>query len=136
MLLARLGGDRFNGYLDHPIPSDTDEDVRAVVNAYLNADSRGREAILECDVERRAGLIEIFAECLAVLAVRMQSVEPIRLALVAMGMAIPQEDFRHVLKGLAKLDYSAHYLARNWRLFTSRSHRFSPRRPSHSSNAS
>ena len=106
-LFARIGGDRFNSYLDHPIPSDTDEDVRAVVNAYVNADPRVRESMLEYVVERRAGLIEIFAERLAVLAVRTQSVEPVRLALVAIGMAIPQEDFRYVLKGLAKLDYSA-----------------------------
>ena len=106
-LLARLSGDRYDGYLDQPIPNGTDDDVRAVVEAYLEADPDTRTALLDHASEEAASILEIFAERQAVDAVRGASPEPIRLGLVALGLAIHGGDYRETLMGLAKLDHSA-----------------------------
>lgn len=75
-LVNRLTGDRYDGYLRQPIPSDTDEDVRAAVQAYIQGDLPARNALLELVSEESATVIEIFGEREAVVAVRTGSLEP------------------------------------------------------------
>lgn len=109
-LLSRLSGDRYNAYLDHPVPSDTDDDVDAVLDAYLQADSACRAEMLSHTAGEPCEVLEVFAQRQAVLAVRTRSLEPIRRGLLAEGLAFPHGDYRYVLMGLAKLDYSARLL--------------------------
>lgn len=107
VLVERLTGDRFNGYLRREIPSHTDDDVRAAVEAYIHGDPDGRTTLLDLISEEPASVIEIFGERQAVVAVRTGSLEPIRRGLVAVGIAFPQGDYRETLMGLSKLDHSA-----------------------------
>ncbi len=108
--MSQLSGDRYNGYVQQPIPSETDDDPHAVVAAYLNADPQGRAALVQQTSGEPWEVLEIFAQRQAVVAVRTRSLEPIRLGLVAVGMAIPHGDYRYVLNALSKLDYSARIL--------------------------
>jgi hypothetical protein len=109
-LVSRLSGDRYNGYVDQPIPSVIDEDAYSVVQAYLKADPQGRAALVQHTIGEPWEVLEIFAQRQAVVAVRTGSLEPIRLGLVAVGMAVPHGDYRYVLNALSKLDYSARLL--------------------------
>ena len=109
-LMERLRGERFDAYLDQDIPSDTDSDVEAVLDAYLQADQARRAELINEAAGEPWECLEIFAHPQAVQAVRVGSLEPIRRGLLAEGMAIPHGDYRYVLMGLAKLDPSARLL--------------------------
>jgi hypothetical protein len=65
--------DRYEAFLWRPIPDPLDDDVRAVVRAYLQADPNLREAILDHSIGEAADVLERFAERQAVEAVRTGS---------------------------------------------------------------
>ena len=108
-LVSRLGGPRYGGYLHQPIPTDADDDVRAVVDAY-RGDPGNRAALQEQLGGEAVDILESYAERQAVAAVRTESLEPIRLGLGALGMCYPLGDRTQALMVLAKLDYSARLL--------------------------
>lgn len=109
-LVQNLDLERLKRYLRQPIPNDTDESVRALVQAYVEAGPDLKAAILVRMVGRLPSVLGAFAERHAVAAVRAGSVDPIRLGLVAIGMALPREDFREAQLSLSKLDHSARLL--------------------------
>jgi hypothetical protein len=108
--LAPLRVDRYDGYLWQPIPSPLDDDSRAVVEAYLGGDASLRAAILEGMDGDSGSALRCFGEREAVEAVRVGSVDLIRLGLVAVALGTPGEDFREVQLSLSKLDHSARLL--------------------------
>lgn len=109
-LISRLGGPRFDGYLYRPIPSEADGDVRAVVDAYRAAERPDRAALAGRLSTEAVDILESYSERQAVAAVRIGSVEPISLGLVALGMCVPRGDRAQALMALAKLDHSARLL--------------------------
>ena len=109
-LTAPLTRDRYKGYLRQPIPNDRDDDVRRLVQTYLQADPGLRAAILEQMVGRLLSVLGAFAERQAVEAVRTGSVQPVKLGLAALGMALVRADTREAQLSLSKLDHSARLL--------------------------
>ena len=109
-VVPRLVGSGYRAYLYQPIPSPADNDVREAIEAYLAARRADRARIEEHIVGEPADVLETFAQRQAVVAVRMASVKPIRLGLVALGMAIPHGERTEVLMALSKLDHSAQVL--------------------------
>jgi hypothetical protein len=109
-LISRLGGDRYDAYIDQPIPSETDDDVRAVLDAYLTADPEGRAHLLEHLTLEPAEVVACFADRLAVAAVRTGSTTPLQMGLVCVGMVVGRVDYPDVHFAMSKLDHSAQLL--------------------------
>lgn len=109
-LISRVGGDRYWAYIDHPFPSDTDDDVQALLDAYLRADPEGRAYILEHLMLDPAESVACYADRLAVVAVRAGSTASLRLGLLAVGLAVGRVDYPDVHYGMSKLDHSARLL--------------------------
>jgi hypothetical protein len=106
---ASVFNDRsFNGYLRRRIPHAQDDVVREFVREYLSASQAGRQAMTSRMSQQAAGVLGSFGERMGVVAVRTRSVEPLRLGLVAMGLAEGREDDpRANLYGLAVVNHSA-----------------------------
>lgn len=109
-LLSGLSEARFQGYLFQPIPSDLDDEVRALVQAYQALDRDERSSLQALLIGEPVDILESFAERQAVFAVRSGSIEPVRLGLAALGMSFPRGDSAQALMALAKLDHSARLL--------------------------
>ena len=109
-LVSKLTGSRYGDYLYQPIPSDLDEDVLAVVEAYRAAPPGDQASARKEVTAESADALECFAERQAVVAVRTESLEPIRLGLVAVGMCFPRPDKREAFMALVKLDHSSRLL--------------------------
>lgn len=109
-LLSRLSGARYGDYLYQPIPSDLDDDVLALVGAYQAASPDDQASIRKEITGESADALECFAERQAVVAVRTESLEPIRLGLLAVGMCFPRPDKREAFMALVKLDHSSRLL--------------------------
>jgi|GEM_PF-6906668 len=86
-LLAQLDLPPGDGYYRARIPCADDEQLARVVRAFSEA-SPGRQAVFREAVDGvRAGLLLVFSERMAALAVRLESVEPIVQGLVAASLA-------------------------------------------------
>ena len=109
-LIENLRLDRLKRYLLQPIPTETDAAVRTLVQAYVRGEPSLREAIIDRMVGRLPSVLAAFAERQAVEAVREGSTDPLGLGLLAIGMALPRQDFREAQLSLSKLDHSARLL--------------------------
>jgi hypothetical protein len=86
-LLGMLDMPPGEGYYRSRIPCPDDETVARVVRAFSEA-SPGRQATLRAAIDgARGGLLLVFSERMAALAVRMESAEPIVQGLVAASLA-------------------------------------------------
>src|SRR3954462_10136502 len=86
-LLAQLDLPPGDHYYRARIPCREDEQVARVVRAFSEA-SPGRQAVFREAIDGiRAGLLLVFSERVAALAVRLQSAEPIVQGLVAASLA-------------------------------------------------
>ena len=110
---ADLSGPRFNGYLRRPIPDESDELVERVVQAYRQESPASRRERLSGLSRSEAEVLNVYAERMAVAAVRMRAIEPIRLGLIALGMA-GALDFRENLMVLSLLNHSAEMLGASY----------------------
>jgi hypothetical protein len=107
-IIARLDDKRFNGHRLHRIPHPLDDVVAGVVGAYRDGLPAERQAILAEMTAKPAAVLCASAERSAAIAVRTGSVEPLRQALVAVGMAIEAlDDVRDHLYPCAAIDHSA-----------------------------
>ena len=109
-LISRLSGDRYDGYPHQPIPSENDDDVRALLDAYVAADPDGRAYILEHMKGASAEVVECYSERLAVAAVRSESTAPLPVGLLCVGMTLGLVDTPDSNFGMSKLDHSARLL--------------------------
>jgi hypothetical protein len=107
-IVARLDDKQFNGYRLRRIPHPIGDVVAGVVGAYRDGSPAERQAILSEMTAKPAAVLCAAAERLAGTAVRTGSVDPLRQALVAVGMAIEAlDDDRDHLYPCAATDHSA-----------------------------
>jgi hypothetical protein len=107
-IVARLNDKQFNGQRLRRIPHPLDDVVAGVVDAYRDGSPAERQAILAEMTAKPAAVLCASAERFAAVAVRTSSVEPLRQALVAVGMAIEVlDDDRDQLYPCAAIDHSA-----------------------------
>jgi hypothetical protein len=86
-LLGQLDLPPGDGYYRARIPCPDDEQVARVVRAFSEA-SPGRQAVFREAIDGvRAGLLLVFSERVAALAVRLESVEPLVQGLIAASLA-------------------------------------------------
>src|SRR4051794_11851054 len=86
-LLGMLDVPPGESYYRSRIPSQEDERVARVVRAFSES-SPGRQAVFREAVDGvRAGLLLVFSERMAALAVRMESAQPVVQGLVAASLA-------------------------------------------------
>ena len=86
-LLAQLDLPPGDGYYRARIPCPDDEQVARVVRAFSEA-SPGRQAVFREAIDGvRAGLLLVFSERVAALAVRLESTEPLVQGLIAASLA-------------------------------------------------
>ena len=109
-LISDLSEARFQDYLYLPMPNDLDNEVLALVHAYEKLDRGERSTLQTLLVRESVDILESFAERQAVFAVRSGSTDPLRFALMALGMTFPRGDTAQVVMALAKLDHSARLL--------------------------
>src|SRR5918911_4809044 len=99
-LLAQLDLPPGDHYYRSRIPCPEDERVARVVRAFSES-SPGRQAVFREAIDGvRAGLLLVFSERMAALAVRMESGQPIVQGLVAASLA-QEGDPREALAGAA-----------------------------------
>ena len=90
--LAKLNDRNFNGHRVRPIPHPLDDVLSAAIAEYRRGDPRQRQAIRD-DLSRMA--IRALYQCperLAAVAVRTRSTEPLRQALIALGIVAARLD--------------------------------------------
>ena len=107
-IVPRLNDKQFNGHRLRRIPHPLDDLVSGVVGAYRDGSPSDRQAMLSEVTAKPAAVLCASAERFAAMAVRTGSVEPLRQALVAVGMAIEAlDDVRDHLYSCAAVDHSA-----------------------------
>src|SRR5262245_36674554 len=107
-----LSDNQFDGHRLRRIPHPFDDVVAGVVGAYRVGSSAERQSILSEMTAKPAAVLCAYAERLAAIAVRTGSVEPLRQAVVAVGMAIGAlDDDRDRLYPCAAVDHSAALLS-------------------------
>jgi hypothetical protein len=107
-IVRRLRDREFNGYLRRRIPHPLDDVVDEVVAAYRDGSPETRREMESDLTERVAGVLSVYGERMAAVAVRSRSPEPLRRGLVGMGMAdAALDDDRMNLIVLAAVHHSA-----------------------------
>ncbi|MDG4857027.1 hypothetical protein P8605_02435 [Streptomyces sp. T-3] len=109
--VTQLRSKRFNGYLRTALPSELDTIVDSVVNEYRLAQPPARERTLNELGERSAGVLTVYGERMAAIAVRMESPEPLKRGLIGVGMGVGvlMEPY-DTLISLAAINHSAQLL--------------------------
>jgi len=111
-LMDQLAGKRFNGYLAVRLPHELDDVVTSAVTAYRRAAPAARRDASEAVRPRAAGVLSAYGQRMAAMAVRTGSKEPLRNALVAMGLAQSRlDDPRDNLIVLAAVNHAADSVA-------------------------
>jgi hypothetical protein len=106
--LSRLDGKQFNGYRVVRLPHALDAVVESVVTAYVDGSAPVRRRMSETASPRAASALIAYGERMAAVAVRTQSQQPLRRALVAMGLAYGRlDDQRDTLYPLVAVNHSA-----------------------------
>ncbi|MEV6553603.1 hypothetical protein AB0M57_33620 [Streptomyces sp. NPDC051597] len=106
--VRNLRDKRFNGYLGVALPHDLDTIVEEVVIDYLNSSHERRTSVLNETNPRAAGVLSVYGERMAAIAVRSSSQTPLERGLVAMGMAQGRLEYSHDnLIVLAAVNHSA-----------------------------
>jgi hypothetical protein len=115
-VMPDFDGPEFNGYKRQPIPNPLDERVGALVGAYEQATPDERQAMLkEMDENTSVGdALNVYAQRMATFAVREGSADPIRSALIAIGLASPGVDYRYNVIATSLLFKSAEILGIAW----------------------
>ncbi|SEM18451.1 hypothetical protein [Streptacidiphilus jiangxiensis] len=104
----RLRDPKFHGFRIQVLPHPLDQVAHAAVTEYTDADPSTRRAILDALTPRAAGVLSVYGERAAALAVRGCDTELLRAAGIAVGMADARlEDYRDNLIVLAALTHSA-----------------------------
>ncbi|MGW4116869.1 hypothetical protein ACWEFJ_38850 [Actinosynnema sp. NPDC004786] len=99
---------RFNGYIGIKLPHELDDLVESVVVGYLDATAAARQEILDAVRPRAAGVLCVFGQRMATMAVRTDSTVPLYRGIVGMGMAERTLDEpRNSLFVLATVHHSA-----------------------------
>ncbi|MER5266104.1 hypothetical protein ABTZ99_28855 [Actinosynnema sp. NPDC002837] len=99
---------RFNGYLGIKLSHELDDVVESVVAGYLDATPAARQEILDAIRPRAAGVLCVFGQRMATMAVRTDSTVPLYRGLIGMGMAERTlDDPRNSLFVLAAVNHSA-----------------------------
>jgi hypothetical protein len=107
-IAAGLKDEQFNGYRLRRIPHPLDDVAAGVVGAYGDGSPSERQAILSGMRAKTHSVHCASAERFAATAVHLGSVEPLRQALVAVGIAAEAlDDDRDHLYPCAAVDYSA-----------------------------
>ncbi|KOX22408.1 hypothetical protein ADK67_24705 [Saccharothrix sp. NRRL B-16348] len=102
---------RFNGYLGIKLPHELDDLVESVVAGYLDATPAVRQETLDAIQPRAAGVLCVFGQRMATMAVRTDSTVPLYRGIVGMGMAERTlDDPRDSLFVLATVNHSARTL--------------------------
>lgn len=108
MGISRLRDRRFNGYLAVRLPHPLDDEVGAVVFAYMAGSAAVRQAMLEEIGDRAAAVLSVYGQRMASTAVRTGSVEDLRRGVLAVGLAERRlDDFRNNLFVLSTINDSA-----------------------------
>ena len=90
--LARLHAPGGGGYYRSRIPCPQDSEIARAVNAFADATPR-EQAAFRAGVDRtRAGLLQVWSERIAALAVRLDSPRPLVLGLVGLSLAQGEDD--------------------------------------------
>ena len=104
----RLLDKRFNGYRRMPIPNELDQIVKSVVDAYKQATPQARSTMIGQIRPGPAGLLSIYGERMAAIAVRTNSAAPLHDGLTAMALAETRlEDYRDNIMVLATINHAA-----------------------------
>ncbi len=99
---------RFNGYRVIRLPDERDDVVTSVVEGYCQADAATRQRMLDDLAPRAAGVLSVYGERMAAIAVRTGSTLPLQRGLIGMGMANDRlEDHRNNLIVLAAVNHRA-----------------------------
>lgn len=78
---------RFNGYPGNKLPHQLDDIVEPVVAGHLDSTPAARQEILDAIRPRAAGVLCVFSQRMATMAVRTDSTAPLHRGIVGMGMA-------------------------------------------------
>ncbi|MCC8243134.1 hypothetical protein [Saccharothrix luteola] len=78
---------RFNGYTGNRLPHELDDVVESVVAGYLDSTPAARQEVLDAIRPRAAGVLCVFGQRMATMAVRTDSTAPLYRGIVGMGMA-------------------------------------------------
>lgn len=103
---ARLSDKRFDGYLKKPIPHALDDVVARFIDELTTMSKEGREAVREHVDLSGAQVLNVYAERMAVAAVRLRAQNLLDRALIAIATA-GAVDYRENLMVLALIDHSA-----------------------------
>jgi hypothetical protein len=99
---------RFNGYRGILLPHELDDVVTAVVVGYQESSASARQEVLDRVPPGAAGVLSVFGERMAAMAVRTDSVVPLYRGIVGMGMAQRAlEDPRDNLYALAAVRHAS-----------------------------
>lgn len=107
-VLELLRDKQFDVFLARPVPHPLDDVADKVVTAYRTAPGAQRRA-METELDpRMAGILCVYGERTATMAVRNRTPEPLRGGLVALGLAqLALRDYRTNLVPLAAVNHSA-----------------------------
>lgn len=95
--LARLHAPGAGGYYRSRIPCSQDSEVARAVSAFAEATPR-EQAAFRAGIDRtRAGLLQVWSERVAALAVRLDSSSPLVLGLVGLSLAQGDDDHEALL---------------------------------------
>ncbi len=103
ILNALLKGALESEYYQQPIPSEVDEGINNILASLSTSDLAGRELIADGVAGDEARVLGLFAERMASLAVRENSIEPVKQGLLALLLYARTEDPRDVLLVLSLL---------------------------------
>ncbi|ONI92900.1 hypothetical protein ALI22I_01310 [Saccharothrix sp. ALI-22-I] len=101
---------RFNGYIGIKLPHELDDLVESVVAGYLDATPAARQETLDAIQPRAAGMLCVFGQRMATMAVRTDSTVPLYRGIVGMGMGMAErtlDDPRDSLFVPATVNHSA-----------------------------
>jgi hypothetical protein len=95
--LARLELPGGGGYYRSRIPCSADSEIARVINRFTESTPR-EQAAFRAGIDRsRAGLLQVWSERVASLAVRLDSPSPLVLGLVGLSLAQGEEDYDALL---------------------------------------
>jgi hypothetical protein len=103
----RIRDDRNPHYYEQPLPNELDNQISDFVKVFIRSEAAGRELILRKSTEKNSFALIIFAERMAVLAVREQSRERLLEGLIALIIEGFKFDYRDTMMVFAPLLHSA-----------------------------
>src|SRR6185437_8827110 len=104
---SQLNGKQFNGYLRIRLPHALDTVVHTALTAYRDSSPSDRALLIDTVTPGAASVLCAYGERIAAMAIRSNSLEPLRDALLAVGIArMRLDDWRDSVYPLATVNHS------------------------------